>query len=71
MHESTYEYLKPTEQQVSDMTTIRLAAKTFGEVLEKMLPDGPDKTFAIRAHRQVAMWANIAITRHSDGSPRN
>lgn len=70
MHPSTYEYLKPTDRQVADMTVVRAAAKAFGEVLDKMLPDGPDKTFAIRAHRQVAMWANISITRNPDGTPR-
>lgn len=70
MNESTYEYLKPTEAQVADMAVVRAAAKVFGDVLDNMLPDGRDKQFSIRAHRQVAMWANIAITRYSDGSPR-
>lgn len=70
MNESTYEYLKPTEAQVADMAVVRAAAKVFGDVLDNMLPDGPDKGFAIRTHRQVAMWANIAITRHDDGTPR-
>jgi len=36
----------------------------------KPLPDGPDKTFIIRAHRANAMWSNVAITRQADGSPR-
>jgi len=71
MHASTYEYLKPTEQQIADMSIVRSAAKVFGEVLDKMLPEGPDKEFAIRAHRQVSMWANISITRLPDGTPRN
>lgn len=70
MHQSTYEYLKPTEQQIAEMAIVRSAAKVFGEVLDKCLPEGPDKTFAIRAHRQVSMWANIAITRLPDGTPR-
>lgn len=70
MHPSTYEYLKPTVEQVACMSRVRAAAKAFNDVLDAELPDGPDKTFAIRAHRQVAMWANIAITRHPDGAPR-
>ena len=37
---------------------------------ETFLPDGPDKTFALRNHRTTAMWANIAVTREADGSPR-
>lgn len=70
MHSSTYEYLKPTDDQIARMAIVRAAAKVFGEVLEKELPDGPDKTFCVRAHRSNAMWANVAITRHPDGTPR-
>jgi hypothetical protein len=70
MHASTYEYLKPTEEQIAVMAAVREAAKAFGEALDKLLPDGPDKTHAIRNHRVTAMWANVAITRQPDGSPR-
>jgi hypothetical protein len=70
MHPTTYEYLKPTDLQLSAMAQVRAAAKAYGDVLEQMLPDGPDKTFAIRAHRSNAMWANVAITRLPDGTPR-
>lgn len=40
------------------------------EAVDALLPDGPDKTYALRKHREVAMWTNIAITRQPDGSPR-
>lgn len=40
------------------------------DILEAELPDGPDKTFIIRQHRQTAMWANVSITRQADGAPR-
>lgn len=70
MHPSTFEYLKPTDQQMETMSTVRKAAKEFCDILEANLPDGPDKTFLIRQHRQTAMWANIAITRQADGAPR-
>ncbi len=70
MHSSTYEYLKPTDEQVARMARIRIAALAYSEILDAELPDGPDKTFVIRAHRSNAMWANVAITRNSDGSPR-
>lgn len=55
MHSSTFEYLKPTEEQLAQMTKVRLAAKEYCEILEKELPDGPDKTYIIRAHRSNAM----------------
>lgn len=70
MHPSTYEYLKPTEAQIEQMARVRAAAKAYNDVLDAALPDGPDKTFVIRAHRSNAMWANVAITRLPDGTPR-
>lgn len=70
LHEQTFGYLKPTEEQIATMERVREAARLFCKVLEDELPDGPDKTFALRNHRTTAMWANVAITRHADGSPR-
>lgn len=70
MHESTYEYLKPTEAQLASMARVRAAAKVYNDVLDAEVPDGPDKTTIIRAHRSNAMWVNVAITRLPDGTPR-
>ena len=70
MHSSTYEYLKPTDEQIAKMARLREAAKTYGDTLERELPEGPDKTFVIRAHRSNAMWVNVAVTRLPDGTPR-
>ena len=69
-HPSTYEYLKPTDEQMARMHRVREAAKAFADALESELPDGPDKTFVIRSHRTTCMWANAAVTRQPDGSPR-
>ena len=71
MHSSTYQYLKPTDFQLAQMGDLRAAAEAYGAALEALLPDGPDKTFVIRAHRSNAMWANVALTRNPDGSPRS
>lgn len=70
LHESTFEYLKPTADQITAMATVRQAAAVYAKVLAENLPDGPDKTFVLRAHRSNAMWANVAITREADGTPR-
>lgn len=70
MHESTFEYLKPTDEQLLVMEKVRQAAAQYCRELERLLPDGPDKTFIIRNHRSNAMWANVAITRQPDGTPR-
>lgn len=70
MHPSTYEYLNPTDEQKDRMARVRAAAKAYSDILDAELPDGPDKTYVLRNHRSNAMWANVAITRHPDGSPR-
>lgn len=70
LHASTFDYLNPTEDQKSKMVAARSAAKVYAEVLQHVVPDGPDKTYVLRKLREVAAWANIAITRNPDGSPR-
>lgn len=70
MHASTFEYLKPTDDQMATMAEARAAAKAYADEVERLIPDGPDKTYMLRKFREIAMWANIAITRQPDGSPR-
>lgn len=70
MDDSTFEYLKPSDEQMSAMATARAAFKTCAEAIDAVIPDGPDKTYVMRTLRTVAMWTNIAITRQPDGSPR-
>lgn len=70
LHESTFEYLKPSEAQIEQMALVRKAAADYAAALDQHLPEGPDKTYIIRAHRSNAMWANVAITRLPDGTPR-
>jgi len=70
MHITTFEYLKPSDEQLQQMDKARKGAAVYCALLEEVLPDGPDKTFIIRAHRANAMWVNVAITRNPDGSPR-
>jgi hypothetical protein len=70
MHESTFRYLKPTDQQMQAMEIVRQWYFDMGEQLQQTLPDGADKTHVFRLLRTAAMWSNIAITREQDGSPR-
>lgn len=70
MHPSTYQFLQPTPAQIEQMAKVRAAAEVYGYALYTILPDGPDKTFVIRTHRSNAMWANVALTRLPDGTPR-
>ena len=70
LHESTFGYLQPTDEQKETMARAREAAKDYANALDYLVPDGPDKTYLLRKLREVAMWANIAITRQPDGAPR-
>lgn len=70
MHPSTYEYLTPSPEMQEQMAKVREAARVYSEAIEANVPDGPDKTTIIRQHRSNAMWANVAITRQADGTPR-
>lgn len=71
LHASTFEYLKPSDDQIADMAVVREATKQYALTLERLLPDGPDKTYALRKVREIGMWANVAITRLPDGTPRD
>ena len=70
LHNSTFDYLKPTGDQMSDMADMRAAAKQYADAIEGTLLNLADKTYALRKLREVAMWVNVAITRQPDGSPR-
>jgi len=70
MDPSTFQYLKPTDDQVISMNTLRDAFYELLDAIEANVPEGPDRTFAIRELRTVGMWCNVAITRNADGSPR-
>jgi hypothetical protein len=70
LHPETFEYLKPTNTQMLDMRDARDAARMYANALERLVADGPDKTYILRQLREVAMWVNVAITRNPDGSPR-
>ncbi len=70
LHHTTFEYLKPTEQQVEAMAELREGFKTLSVLLDSRIPEGPDKTYVLRKLRSCAMWANVALTRNSDGSPK-
>lgn len=67
---STFEYLKPTEAQLSQMQRTRVAFASMAALLDITLPPGADKTYIFRQLRTLAMWANVCITRHADGAPR-
>jgi len=65
-----YEHSKPSEEQLARMSAVREGARIYADILDKMLPPGPDKTYVFRQFRTAVMWANVAITRQPNGSAR-
>ena len=70
MHSTTFDYLSPTPVQLETMGKVRTAVKELAEILDNLLPNGPDKTYLLRKLREVGMWANVTVTREADGKPR-
>jgi hypothetical protein len=70
LHSSTFGYLSPSPEQVRTMNILREAAALYANALDTHVPNGPDKTYLLRQLREVAMWANVSVTRNPDGSPR-
>jgi hypothetical protein len=70
MHVSTMQYLKPSEEQQQTMSDVRAIYAHALEQLEAKIPNGRYLSLAVTELEASAMWANKAITRHSDGSPR-
>ena len=70
LHATVFEYLKPSDDQLQHMARVRIAFAEFVSRIDVDIPEGPDKTYLMRQLRDCAMWANIAISRNPDGSPR-
>jgi hypothetical protein len=70
MHPSTFEHLKPTDTQLEAMARMRAAFLELSTSVDDYVPEGPDRTYLQRKLRECGMWANVAITRNPDGSPR-
>ena len=70
LHDTTFRYLTPTDDQLKQMALARDLYMAFVERLDPLMPSGPDKTYVLRQLRDCSMWTNIAITRNADGSQR-
>lgn len=70
MHHTTFEHLTPTAHQMETMDLLRQRFALLAADVIALVPVGPDKTYLLRKLRECAMWANVAITRQPDGSPR-
>lgn len=59
--EQWFRYHPPTDEQIECYSRIREEAREFAHTLNSVLPEGPDKTVAIRSLRETVMLANSAL----------
>jgi hypothetical protein len=70
LHPSTFDHVKPTDEQAETMRQASALSKGYADDIAGILPDGADKAYVLRRIRETAMWINTAIMREDDGSPR-
>jgi non-homologous end joining protein Ku len=57
-----FTYHTPTQVQAQAYSTLREAAKYFAKVIVAVVPNGADRTAAIRKLREAVMTANAGIS---------
>jgi hypothetical protein len=70
MHSSTFQYLKPSPQQIAEMSAVRVGFEAIYATIDAFVPEGRYKAMAISKLEEAAMFANKGVTRDSDGTPR-
>ena len=70
LHPQAFDIISPTEAQVETMAKMRYAFAKLAAEVEDTIRPGPDREHVVRMIRDAALWANVAITRDSDGAPR-
>jgi hypothetical protein len=66
-----FDYLTPSPEERESMERLRTAAKNYAMAIITEVESGPDRTYILRQLRSLAMWANVAVTRNPDGTPRS
>ena len=49
MHPTTFEYLKPTDEQIDTLTILRANFKRTADLIESVIPEGRYRRLAITA----------------------
>lgn len=67
--ENWFTYHRPSPEQNEAYVKLRIAARKFADVINELVPDGADKTTAIRRVREATMTANQGIACAPSGNP--
>ncbi|MCP9494285.1 MAG: hypothetical protein MSG64_07505 [Pyrinomonadaceae bacterium MAG19_C2-C3] len=57
----SFDYHTPTSEQVEQMKLVRGVAKNLARAINSNVPDGADKSAAMRKLRECVMTCNAAI----------
>lgn len=60
-----FTYHPPEEHQVSDFVSIREYGKSLALHIDRLVPDGREKSVALTKLEEVVMWANAGIARQN------
>src|SRR6516164_375608 len=71
IHPTAFDHISPTEDQIGKMADITEAFKICANTILQSVPAGSDQTYILHQLRDCAMWANAAILRNPDGSPKS
>lgn len=68
--EALFAHQTPTPERVSAMLVVRARCIEMAHAILDYVPDCADRSAALRALREVAMWSNAAIVKEgvSDGT---
>lgn len=59
-----FTYHPPTQDKVMVHSRLRERAYEFAKFINDTVPEGPDKTLALRKIEESVFWANAAVARH-------
>jgi len=66
MAKHPFDYHRPSDKQVQEITTVREGCKALHTIL-LALPSNAERTLAIRKLEEVSMWANKGIVMADEG----
>lgn len=61
--EVLFAHQAPTEEKITAMLTVRRHCIDTAHAILDLVPDCADRSAALRALREVAMWSNAAIVK--------